>query len=231
MPNQKLVAVVDDEPDIVELITYSLKKDNFSTESFTDGISFMNYLSKNRPDLVILDIMLPGLSGIEICKKVRSNPQTKNLPIIILTAKDTETDKVLGLELGADDYVVKPFSVKELISRVKSVMRRTYERESEEEKKTIDYRGLVIDREKFTVQVDGKNVDLTVTEFRILEILASKPDRVFSRDSILEKLWGSEKIVIDRTIDVHIVKIREKIGKYGKNIKAVRGIGYKFETS
>ncbi|MBN2364476.1 response regulator transcription factor [candidate division WOR-3 bacterium] len=229
---KKKIAIVDDEPDIVELLSYSLHKENFLTESFSDGAAFIRHISENNADLIILDLMLPGYTGIEICKIIKASPEKKNIPIIMLTAKDSETDRVLGLELGADDYIVKPFSVKELIARVKAVLRRTScpQEKNKEETNLVKYKELVIDRDKFSIKVCGKTADLTFTEFKILEILVSKPDRVFSREVLLEKLWGSEKIVIDRTIDVHVVKIREKIGKYGKFIKAVRGVGYKFEA-
>ncbi|MBN1620208.1 response regulator transcription factor [candidate division WOR-3 bacterium] len=229
---KKKIAVVDDEPDITELLKTGLQKENYSTEIFSDGYSFVRYISKNKPDLVILDLMLPGYTGIEICKLMKADPNKKDVPIIMLTAMDSETDKVLGLELGADDYIVKPFSMKELTARIKAVIRRTsgVEPTQEEEKGILSVLDMTIDREKYEVKTGEKKVFLTTTEFKILEILASKPGRVFSRDSILEKLWGSEKIVIDRTIDVHIVKIREKIGKYGKFIKSVRGVGYKFES-
>lgn len=232
MSYKKKIAVVDDEPDITELLKTGLQKENYSTEIFSDGYSFVRYISKNKPDLVILDLMLPGYTGIEICKLMKADPNKKDVPIIMLTAMDSETDKVLGLELGADDYIVKPFSMKELTARIKAVIRRTsgVEPTQEEEKGILSVLDMTIDREKYEVKTGEKKVFLTTTEFKILEILASKPGRVFSRDSILEKLWGSEKIVIDRTIDVHIVKIREKIGKYGKFIKSVRGVGYKFES-
>ncbi len=232
MSFKKKIAIVDDEPDITELLKTGLQKENYSTEVFSDGYSFVRYISKNKPDLVILDLMLPGYTGIEICKIMKADPDKKDVPIIMLTAMDSETDKVLGLELGADDYIVKPFSMKELTARIKAVIRRIagVETDKDEGKGILKVLDLTIDKDKFEVKNGEKKIFLTATEFKILDILASKPGRVFSRDAILEKLWGSEKIVIDRTIDVHIVKIREKIGKYGKLIKSVRGVGYKFES-
>ena len=222
----KLIAVIDDEPDILELVSLHLTKSNFKVKEFLNAESFFKFLSSEIPDLIILDLMLPDSDGIEICKYLKSNQELKSIPIIMLTARVSETDKVLGLELGADDYVTKPFSPRELVARVKAVLRRKTQ-DSGEKIKIGDI--LLIDLNKFQVFVENKKIDLTPTEFRILKILATKKGWVFTRDQILDHLWGHDKAVLDRTIDVHIKNLREKLGKAKKFIKNVRGIGYKIE--
>jgi two-component system phosphate regulon response regulator PhoB/two-component system alkaline phosphatase synthesis response regulator PhoP len=223
----KLVAVIDDEPDILELVSHHLEKANFRVKEFEDAEGFLQFLDRQTPDLIILDLMLPDADGLEICKSLKKDDRFSLIPIIMLTAKGDETDRVLGLELGADDYVTKPFSPKELVARVKAVLRR---KEPHEAAQRIEIRGLlVIDPEKYTVSVGGSRTDLTPTEFRILGLLASKRGRVLSRDKILEHLWGRDKIVLDRTVDVHIKNLRDKLGAAGRLIKNVRGIGYKLE--
>lgn len=223
----KLVAVVDDEPDILELVSHHLEKANFRVEEFQDADSLLKFLEKRVPDLIVLDLMLPDADGFEVCKYLKKKVSSASIPIIMLTAKGDETDRVLGLELGADDYVTKPFSPKELVARVKAVLRR---KEPQEVTQRIEIGGLlVIDPEKYTVFVAESRIDLTPTEFRILRLLASKKGWVFSRDKILDHLWGDEKIVLDRTIDVHIKNLRDKLGKAGTLIKNVRGVGYKLE--
>jgi len=172
--------------------------------------------------------MLPDVDGFEICKQLRARPDHASIPIIIIPARSTETDKVLGLGLGADDYMVKPFSPRELVARVKAVLRRTVRQETENEKEKIEIGNILsIDMQKYEVIVEGAKIDLTTTEFRILQLLASKNGWVFSREKILNHLWGSDKMVLDRTVDVHIKHLREKMGKAGALIKNMRGIGYK----
>ncbi len=227
MKKQSYIAIVDDEQDIVELISYNLKRENYKTMEFFEGEKFLRFVEKKHFDLVILDLMLPGVDGLEICRRMKSNERLSDIPIIMITAKDSEADKVVGLELGADDYIIKPFSVRELIARVKAVLRRV-ERKTIE-KNVLKFEDLLINKEKYIVKIKNKTIDLTPTEFRILYILFSKPGRVFQRETLLEKLWGMDKIVLDRTIDVHIVKLRNKLGEYGKYIKSIRGIGYKAE--
>ncbi|HEC69941.1 MAG TPA: response regulator transcription factor [Candidatus Omnitrophica bacterium] len=222
----ELIAVIDDEPDILELVSLHLTKSNFKVKGFLNAESFFKFLSSRIPDLIILDLMLPDSDGIEICKYLKSKEDFSSIPIIMLTARASETDKVLGLELGADDYVTKPFSPRELVARVKAVLRRKTQ-DSGKKIKIGDI--LLIDLNKFQVFVENKKIDLTPTEFRILKILASKKGWVFTRDQILNHLWGEEKAVLDRTIDVHIKNLREKLGKASKFIKNVRGIGYKIE--
>ncbi len=223
---KKLIALVEDEPDIVELISIHLEKAGYEVKSFLDGASFYRFLEKRIPDLLILDLMLPDVDGLDICKHVRKNEATSAMAMIMLTAKSEEMDKILGLELGADDYVTKPFSPKELVARVKAVMRRHV---PIKETRKLEINDLVIDLEKYGVSLGGKKIELTPTEFRILELLASKKGWVFTREKILDHLWGEEKAVIDRTVDVHIRHLREKLGKSAKLIKNIRGVGYKLE--
>jgi len=221
------IAIVEDEEDILELIAVTLKKAGFRAKKFTTGEEFMKHLDKNLPDLVILDLMLPDIDGLDICKYIRQNPDTHNLPIIILTVKRDEMDKVLGLELGADDYMTKPFSPRELVARIKAVLRRKEATPEGEEIKIKDI--LKIIPQKYQAFVRGNKVELTATEFRLLLTLAKNRGKVFNRDSLIDRLWGGEKIVVDRTIDVHIKHLREKLGVAAYLIKSIRGAGYKLE--
>jgi DNA-binding response OmpR family regulator len=222
-----LIAVVDDEPDIVELISLHLKKAGFRVEGLSDSRSLLKFLEKHVPDLILLDLMLPDADGLEVCKYLRKKREWSSIPVIMVTAKGDETDRILGLELGADDYVTKPFSPRELVARVKAVIRR---QTSAEEIKKIEVEGvLAIDLEKHVVLAEGKKVEMTSTEFKILSLLALKKGRVFTREQILDHLWGHEKAVLDRTVDVHIRNLREKLGQAAGLIKNVRGVGYKIE--
>jgi len=232
-----LIAVIDDEADIVELVSIHLKKAMFKVKEFSDAEGLYRFLgltegqcqkSEQIPDLIILDLMLPDADGIEICKNLKKRDKYSSIPIIILTAKGEETDRILGLELGADDYVTKPFSPRELVARVKAVLRRQHKIEES----GIFNIGtiLIIDVEKHEVAVEGHKIELTSTEFRILNLFISNKNKVFSRYDILDHLWGDEKIVLDRTIDVHIKNLRDKLGKAGAFIKNIRGIGYKLEA-
>ncbi|HAE87027.1 TPA: two-component system response regulator [Candidatus Marinimicrobia bacterium] len=224
--NEK-IAIVDDEADILELVSLHLKRSGFKVDAFSEGKSFYDYLKNNNPDLTILDLMLPDMDGLDICRDIRKDPRHNNMPVVMLTARGDETDTVLGLELGADDYVTKPFSPKELVARVKAVLRRGI---SSQDSPLLNINQEVfIDTEKYEVTYHNKPVSLTPTEFRILTILCERKGMVFSRDQILDRLWGNEKAVLDRTIDVHIKHIREKLGEAGKYISNLRGIGYKVE--
>ena len=223
----KRIAIVDDEPDIVELVSLHLKKAGFQTDSYLDGRSLLKSLDRHRPDMVVLDLMLPDADGFELCKYLRSNKAFSSIPIIMLTAKSDEIDRVLGLELGADDYITKPFSVNELVARVKAVLRR---KDHGEDVQRLEIAGrLAIDLEKYEVRVEGRIIELTSTEFKILKFLALNKGRVFTRDQILDHLWGNEKVVVDRTIDVHIRNLREKLAEAAMLIKNIRGVGYKLE--
>ncbi len=224
----KFIAVVEDEPDIAELIRVHLRKSLFEVRTFLSGNKFYEFLLQKKPDLIVLDLLLPDIDGLEICKDLKNRQETKEIPIIMLTAKSEEMDKVLGLELGADDYMTKPFSPRELVARVKAVLRRSEQTQESVEIKAGD--DISIDKAKHEVRIKGKKIDLTTTEFKILELLASKKGWVFSREKILDYLWGKEKAVLDRTVDVHIRHLRKKLGKKGSLIKNIRGIGYKLET-
>jgi DNA-binding response OmpR family regulator len=224
---KELIAIVDDEPDILELVSLHLKRAGFRTDGFLNAENFLKFIKVEHPDLVILDLMLPDADGLEICKELKRQEEYSSIPIIMLTAKGEETDKILGLELGADDYVTKPFSPKELVARVKAVLRRQQKREELPKIEIGDM--LIILPEKHEVYVEGKRIELTSTEFRILQLLSSKKGWVFTRDQILDYLWGQEKAVVDRTVDVHIKHLREKLGKASPLIKNIRGVGYKLE--
>jgi len=221
----RLIAVVDDEPDILELVTLHLSKAGFSVRTFPDSGQFQKSLAKNVPDLVVLDLMLPDADGLDVCKSLKAEVRTAHVPVMMLTARGDELDRVLGLEIGADDYVTKPFSPKELVARVKAVLRRV---EKSEARNTVELGdGVVLDLNRYEVKVNGRKVDVTTTEFKLLAILAERRGWVFSRDEILGRLWGEEKAVLDRTIDVHVTNLRKKLGKAGRLIENVRGVGYK----
>jgi DNA-binding response OmpR family regulator len=223
----KLIAIVEDEPDILELVRLSLLQAGFRAEGYADASSFFRSLDRKKPDLIVLDLMLPDADGLDVCKNLRMNERTSAIPIVMLTAKAEETDKVLGLELGADDYITKPFSPKELIARVKAVLRRS---EAPPESKEVRVgRHLRLNADRHEVLVDGRPVALTVAEFKILWLLASQSGRVFTREQILDHLWGGEKAVVDRTVDVHIRHLRDKLRENGSLIVNVRGLGYKLE--
>jgi DNA-binding response OmpR family regulator len=223
----KLIAVVDDEPDIVELVTLHLQKAGYRVKSFEDGEGLFKFLKTTLPDMVILDLMLPDADGNEICRYLKQEEKYSNIPVIMLTAKSEEMDKILGLELGADDYVTKPFSPRELVARVKAVLRR--EQKSFETNKIKISNILEIDLQKYETKVNGKKVELTSTEFRILKLLSERKSWVYAREQILDYLGVQEKGVLDRTVDVHIKNLREKLGEAGKYIKNIRGIGYKID--
>jgi DNA-binding response OmpR family regulator len=225
----KKVWIVEDESDIADLVAHNLRKERSDVGVFYDGESFLQALEREVPDLVILDLMLPGIGGLDICKIMRSDERTRSIPIIILTAKGTELDVVLGLELGADDYVVKPFSVRELVARVKAVLRRAERPVEARHAMSLAFDGLSVDLESFEVRVDNAPVELTYAEFKTLGLLISKPGRVFTRRQIIEGIWDDCRIVISKTVDVHVAHLRKKLGKYGHFIKTVRGVGYKFE--
>jgi DNA-binding response OmpR family regulator len=222
-----IVYIIDDEQDIVDLITLHLEKSYFQVEGFFDAATFYHGLNKKIPDLIILDLMLPDESGFEVCKYIKKEERYTDIPIIILSARIEETDKILGLELGADDYVTKPFSPKEIVARVKAVLRRKGTKSTD--KKIIIDENTIIEVGKYRVFIADREIRLTTTEFKILTLLASKQGWVFNREQILDHLWGDEKAILDRTVDVHIKNLREKLGENGYLIKNVRGVGYKLE--
>jgi len=229
MDTSKNILVVDDEVDLVELVSYNLKKEDFIVDSASDGKSALAKIKKGKFDLVVLDLMLPGIQGMELCRLVRNNPDTAGLPIIMLTAKGEEVDKILGLEMGADDYITKPFSPRELIARVKAVLRRS-EKHVDTGKIIID--DIEIDRETYAVTVKGKPVKLSATEFKLLLFLAERRGKVFNREQLLDAIWRDESFVEPRTVDVHISRLRAQIEEDPANpryIKTMRGIGYFFD--
>ena len=224
MGNRKIL-IVEDDRDIVEMITYNLRADGYEVLSAFTGKDGITLARRERPDLIILDIMLPVMDGFEVCRVLKSAEATACVPIIILSAKSQETDKIVGLELGADDYVTKPFSPRELIARIKAVLRRNQERQPRGE---ITRGQIVIDSTKHKVLVRKQEIELTATEFRLLECLAQRPGVVLSRSQLLEAVGGDESMVYDRTVDAHIKSLRRKLDKAKDYIETVRGVGYRF---
>lgn len=218
------VLVIDDEKDLIELVRYNLERDGFDVMTAVDGRSGLQIATRHRPDLIVLDVMMPGMDGMEVCRQLRSDERTQRLPIIMLTARAAESDRIDGLEIGADDYVTKPFSPRELGARVRAILRRTSPPEQPPE---IRRGKLVVDVSRHEVRYDGQPVSLTTTEFRILHFLATQPGRVLSRDEIIEGALR-EPDIFDRTIDVHIAAIRRKLIGGDSLIATVRGFGYKF---
>lgn len=226
----KKILIVDDERDIVELIAYNLNKEGFVTDSAPDGETALTKIKKGNYDLVILDLMLPGLQGVELCRILRNDPATSSLPIIMLTAKGEEVDRVLGLEMGADDYITKPFSPRELVARVNAVIRRAKERPASA--RIIKEGDLVIDKDAYAVTRKGIPVKLSATEFRLLLYLAERKGRVFNREQLLNAVWSDEAFVEPRTVDVHIRRLRAQIEENPSSpcyIKTMRGAGYFFD--
>jgi two-component system, OmpR family, alkaline phosphatase synthesis response regulator PhoP len=218
------ILVIDDEVDILEILKYNLEKEGFEVETASSGAEGIQKATKKIPDLIILDVMMPGMDGIEVCENLRSMRGFESTLICFLTARAEDYSQIAGLDAGADDYISKPVKPKVLISRINAMLRRKQNVEIADMDTTEE---LVIDREKYTVFKDGKSLHLPKKEFELLALLASKPKSVFEREVILEKVWGSDIVVGDRTIDVHVRKLREKIGD--KYIKTVKGVGYKFE--
>lgn len=226
--SSKTILVVDDEEDILELLDYNLAKEGFRVVRAASGEKALGLAKTERPDLVVLDLMLPGLDGLEVCKHLRADRSTADIPIVMLTAKGEEADIVLGLELGADDYVTKPFSPRVLTARVRSVLRRR-SRAAVDGDAAIKIGAIEIDTGRHEVLVDGKPVRLTFTEYEILSFLARRPGWVFTRYQIVEAVRGEEYAVTDRSVDVQIVGLRKKLGTHGSHIETVRGVGYRFK--
>jgi len=225
------ILIVDDEQDIVELVSYNLEKEGFKTVKAFDGEAALKMVKTQKPDLIILDLMLPKMNGLDVCRAIRGNPETASVPIIMLTAKGDEVDKIIGLEIGADDYITKPFSVKELIARVRSILRRLHDVEKNAGQEEFQYEGLTINYASCLVKVNGKQVTLSPTELKLLFFFSRNPGRVYSRSQILDHVWGDDTFITDRAIDVHIGRLRSQIEKDLENpryILTVRGFGYKF---
>ncbi len=224
----KRILAVEDEADILEVILYNLRKEGFEVVGVGDGEEGLDRALEDPPDLVLLDLMLPGLDGLEICRRLRYEASTRRLPIIMLTAKGEEADVVLGLEVGADDYLVKPFRPRELLARVRAVLRRS-EAVAPEPSSRLQYEGLTLDADRHEVLRDGRPVPLTATEFRLLYFLASHPGRVFARPRLVKEAAGEDAYVLERNIDVHVRSIRRKLGDGHDYISTVRGVGYRFQ--
>jgi two-component system, OmpR family, phosphate regulon response regulator PhoB len=220
------ILIIEDEKDIIDLIAYHLKQSGFSVLSALDGPSGLELAKKNRPSLVILDLMLPGMDGKDICRTLKSNSLTQSIPILMLTAKTEEMDRVIGFELGADDYMTKPFSPRELVLRVKAILRR--KEGPQEGEKVIWIGDLLIDIDRHHVSIKNKPIQLTSTEFKLLRELASKRGRVQTRVNLLDRVWGYTYEGYARTVDTHIRRLREKLGPMGDYIETLRGVGYRF---
>jgi phosphate regulon transcriptional regulator PhoB len=224
------IVMIEDEPDIVQLVRYTCQKEGFLLESFGRGKDGLDHLRRKSADIVLLDIMLPDVDGLDLCKRLRADEYLKSLPVIFLTAKGAEVDRIVGLEMGADDYVVKPFSPRELLARVKAVLRRK-EAPSEDGEQLIDIGDLHLDCQRQQVTVSGRPVELSTLEFKLLRFLATHPGRIFSRDKLLDQVWGQDRFVAPRTVDVHIRRLREKIEEEPdspRSLLTVRGAGYRF---
>lgn len=226
MANESIL-IVDDEEDVLELIKYNLDKNGYKVVTATSGEEAITRARGKTPDLIILDLMLPGIDGLEVCRKLKSDVKTERIPVIMLTAKGEETDIVTGLELGADDYVTKPFSPKVLTARIRRILHRTISRDLE--RPPIKIHELTINPARREVLVKGKQVSLTFTEFNILYAIAKRPGLVFTRYQIIDSVHGDDYLVTDRAVDVQIVSLRRKLGSCGSYIETVRGVGYRFK--
>lgn len=225
---RKKVLVVDDERDIGDIVAFNLRREQYDVLSAVDGESALVIAQREQPDLILLDLMLPGIGGLEVCRRLRAEPRTAQIPIIMLTAKGEETDAVVGLAQGADDYVRKPFGVKELMARVAAQLRAQRRAAEDDLPRVLRFGGLEIDSDRFVASIDGDELPLTTTEFKLLRHLVAKKGRVFARNDLLDAVRGPDALVVDRTIDVHVAAVRRKLGEYGRYLVTVRGVGYKF---
>ena len=225
----KTIYIVEDEPDIRETLAYNLSQEGFKVSEFSDAESCLNKIQKKKPDLLLLDLMLPGMSGLDLCKEIRADIDLKNLAIIMLTAKGEEVDRIIGFELGADDYVTKPFSVRELILRVKVILKK--QTESVESDESIEFGPIRLNLDAHEVLINNDEIVLTALEFKLLKHLIKRRGRVQTRDQLLGDVWGYSSEVTTRTVDTHIKRLREKLGTMGKYVQTIRGVGYKFSRS
>ncbi len=221
------ILVIEDEADIRELLQYNLGREGYQVLAVGDGESGLREARRGKPDLIVLDLMLPGMQGLEVCRLLRERPDTRSIPVIVLTAKADESDVILGLELGADDYIGKPFSVKELVARVRAVLRRASPASAERRDQTLQVGPIEIDAARHEVRLDGRPVSLTLAEFRLLRSLAAAQGQVMTRDQILDHITDGKTAIIDRNVDVHVRSIRKKLGRAGRAIETVRGVGYR----
>lgn len=223
------VLIVEDDPDIVDILSYNLEQADLKVTSVPDGSSALAVIKKRPPDLILLDLMLPKVDGLEVCRLLKREPDTENIPIIMITAKEEEVDRIVGLELGADDYITKPFSPREVVLRVRSVLRRSAVDFQKDATAKIEANGVVIDIDRRQVNYKGEMVDLTATEFDLLLMLAKTPGRVFTRNLLMDLVWGQDYYGVDRTVDTHMSRLRRKLGNGGTNIQTIHGIGYRFK--
>lgn len=223
-----MIYCVEDDLSIRELMLYTLRASNFEAQGFEDGRELFAALEQAKPQLLLLDLMLPEMDGLEILKRIRANPETKGIPVIIASAKGTEYDKVRGLDMGADDYLAKPFGMMEMVSRIRAVLRRT---NPDGEEKILTMGGLRLEVESRRVLVHGEKVELTLKEFEILKLFLEHPGRVYTREQLLERIWSTDYFGETRTVDVHIGTLRTKLGTCGDGIRTVRGVGYKMEEN
>ena len=221
-----MIWCVDDDNTIRDIEVYALTQTGFEAKGFADGVSMLEALKTEKPELIVLDIMLPGKDGVEVLKEIRSNPETRKIPVIMATAKGTEMDKIQGLDTGADDYLVKPFGVMEMVSRIKAVLRRC---EPDEKEEILSIGEITLSDKEHLVTVNGEKVVLTFKEFEILKLFMSNPGIVFSRDKLLSEVWGINYLGESRTVDMHIKTLRQKLGDAGALIETVIGVGYKME--
>ncbi len=222
--SQKIL-LIDDEPDVLDMLEMNLKGSGYKVSCAQDGEVGIRKAREEQPSLIVLDLMLPRMSGLEVCKGLKKDPATMAIPVIMLTAKSEEVDRVVGLELGADDYVTKPFSPRELVLRIKSVLRRSSGESAKQER--LQLGELVLDMGRHEVMVDGELVNLTATEFRLLSVLMERRGRVQSRDRLLNDVWGYESVIDTRTVDTHVRRLREKLGSLAEYIETIRGVGYR----
>ena len=222
------IYIVEDEPDLKDALTFNFENEGFKVNSFSDGESCLKEIKRNKPDLVILDLMLPGISGLDVCREIRTSDIFNDIAVIMLTAKGEEIDRIVGFELGADDYVTKPFSVRELILRVKVILKKQSEMNANE--KTIEYGPILMNLDAHNVTVDGKDIILTALEFKLLKHLLKRRGRVQTRDQLLADVWDLSSEVTTRTVDTHIKRLREKLDKTGNLIQTIRGVGYRFNN-
>ena len=223
------ILIVEDERDIVELLRYNLRQENFKVDTVRNGADALQRAVDKPPDLILLDLMLPEVDGLIVCRLLKNDPRTKNIPIVMLTAKDEESDRVAGLELGADDYITKPFSPREVVLRINAVLRRLNASNQPEEENQIETHGVVIDLDRHQVLTEDGAIDLTATEFKLITLFARSPGRVFSRNILMDTIWGQEYYGIDRTIDTHVSRLRHKLGNLGTQIETVYGVGYRLK--
>ena len=229
MDNNYRILVVDDEQDLCEILKFNLETDGYYVETANSAEEALDMDIKSF-DLLLLDVMMGGMSGFAMAKRLKADPETKDIPVVFLTARDTENDTVTGFNLGADDYISKPFSIREVLVRIRAVLRRTAEKNGEQQSNVLRYQGLELNLDKKTVSIDGEDVPFTKTEFEILHLLLDEKGRVFSRQELIDRIWPKDVLVLDRTVAVNITRLRKKIGKFSKCIVTRLGFGYYFDA-